>query len=58
MYYSSVRILVHDSDQVQKLRTDPSWKKVLTNEEVTKKVQGIIRAMDQSLATFQVWFTV
>ncbi|KAF8327521.1 hypothetical protein F5887DRAFT_1164142, partial [Amanita rubescens] len=49
-----IGVLVHDCNKVQKLRTDPSWKKVLTNEEVTKKIQGIIQGMDQALAMFQV----
>ena len=48
------RILVHKSAQIQKLRTKPTWKKVLANEETAKKIQDIVQEMDQSLATFQV----
>jgi hypothetical protein len=48
------RTLVRDSAQIQKLRTEPTWKKVLANEERAKKIQDIVQAIDQSLATFQV----
>jgi hypothetical protein len=49
-----LRVLVRYSAEVQKLRTDPSWKKVLINEEVTKKIQDIVEEMNQALAMFQV----
>lgn len=51
---SADRILIHDSAQIQKLRTESTWKKVLENEETAKKIQDILQAMDKSLATFQV----
>ena len=48
------RILVQKSAQLQNLRTKLTWKKVLAQEEMAKKIQDIVQEMDQLLATFQV----
>ena len=48
------RILVQYSAQLWNLRTKPTWKKVLAQEEMAKKIQDIVQEMDQLLAAFQV----
>jgi hypothetical protein len=52
---SPASTLVNYTAEISKLRTKAPWKKVLENEETAKNIQDIIRRMDSSLATFQVW---
>jgi hypothetical protein len=48
------RILIRDSAQIEDLRKEATWKKMLENEGTAKRIEDILQGMDQSLATFEV----